>query len=211
MAGRSLFCTLALIMSLTQVHAQFSPSAIKIGFLNPKDTAAGLLMGTEFTYDIDETVQLGIAPNVFYKNFTRKTAVAASDAPIGVNEVDVLQELEYTSAALPIFAVMNVLIPSSRNYGYHFQGGLGWTFLYNHEKNFAADKSNRRFYSGFSWISSLGLYYRLGSRSTLIGELLYHSGRVKRNKSETTEGLPVWTEVNFSGPGIRFGVRFGLM
>ncbi len=44
----------------------------------------------------------------------------------------------------------------------------------------------------------------------MIAEIFYHDAKVKRNETKSTEGLPVWSQVNLSGLGFRGGLRFGL-
>ncbi len=193
------------------LQAQFTPSAIKIGYLSPKDAQPGLLLGTEMTFKVDETVELGVSTNLFYKNYKQLSVVAAPGYAAGINERVVQQELEYSTFSLPLYAIVNVVIPTGRYFGYQLHGGLGYEFLFNKENNYLEQKSERRFYKGLSWISSVGFHYIIGSRSALIGEVLYHSARVSRNRSESAEGLPVWSEVNLSGFGFRFGIRLGMM
>ncbi len=195
----------------TPARAQFLPSALKIGYLSPKDAKAGLLLGTEMTFKVDETVELGLSTNLFYKNYKQLSVVAAPGYAAGINEKVVQQELEYSTFAVPLYAIVNIVIPTGRYFGYQLHGGLGYEFLFNKENNYLEQKSERRFYKGLSWISSIGFHYIIGSRSALIGEILYHSARVSRNRSESEEGLPIWSEVNLSGFGFRFGIRLGMM
>ena len=202
---------LVTLLSGSVVQAQMKLSAIKIGYLNPKDADGGLLLGTDFAVPIDETVQLGISTNFFYKNYKKISTIAVGEETGGIQESTRQQQLEYSSIALPLYGMINIVIPSTRYFGYQIHGGLGYEFLFNKENNYVDDKSERRFYHGISWEASVGFHYIIGSRSAVTGEILYHSAKVSRNKDKTVNGLPTWSEVNLSGLGFRFGIRFDLM
>lgn len=198
-----------LLFGCLPAFAQLRPSAFKIGYLNPKDAQPGLLLGVDFTFPVDETVELGLSANLFYRNYKKLSQVAGPGYSAGITENILQQELEYTTVTTPVYAILNIVIPTSRYFGYQLHGGLGYEFLFNKENNYVEQRSERRTYRGMSWLVSGGFHYRVGSRSAITGELLYHSARVSRNRSETPEGLPIWSEVNLSGIGFRFGLRFG--
>lgn len=191
--------------------SQFRPSAIKIGYLNPKDADPGMLLGFDFAAPIDETVELGISTNFFYTNYNKVSTVAVADPQGGIQETTKQQELEYTTFSIPLYGMVNIIIPSTRHFGYQIHGGLGYEFLFNKENNYKEDTSEKRRYHGLSWEASAGFHYIIGSRSSLTGELLYHSSKPSRNKTSSKAGLPTWSEVNLSGFGLRFGIRFDLM
>ncbi|MDQ7052336.1 MAG: hypothetical protein Q9P14_05395 [candidate division KSB1 bacterium] len=157
---------------------------------------------------IDETTEIGISTNLYYRNYKKLSTVAAPGYSAGINETTQQKELEYTTLSIPVYAIFNFVIPTSRYFGYQIHGGLGYEFLFNKENNYVEQKSERRFYKGLSWIVSAGFHYQIGSRSAITGEILYHSAHVTRNRTETPEGLPIWNEVNLSGFGFRFGLRF---
>ncbi len=192
----------------TSVMSQFRMSALKIGYLNPKDAQPGLFLSSDFTFPIDETTELGISTNLYYRNYKKLSTVAAPGYSAGINETTQQKELEYTTLSIPVYAIVNFVIPTSRYFGYQIHGGLGYEFLFNKENNYVEQKSERRFYRGLSWLVSAGFHYQIGSRSAITGEILYHSANVTRNRTETPEGLPIWNEVNLSGFGFRFGLRF---
>ncbi len=205
-----LFCSV-LFASSASLYAQFKPSAIKIGYLNPKDADSGLLLGFDFATPIDETVELGVSSNFFYTNYNKVSTVAIADPQGGIQETTKQQELEYTTFSIPLYAMINIVIPSTRFFGYQLHGGLGYEFLFNKENNYKENTSERRRYSGLSWETSAGFHYIIGSRSALTGEILYHSAKPSRNKTSSKAGLPTWSEVNLSGFGIRFGIRFDII
>ncbi len=199
---------LVFVLGVLPAMGQLRPAALKIGYLNPKDAQPGLLLGADFTFPVDETVEMGFSANVFYRNYKKLSSVAAPGYSAGINEKTLQQELEYTTLSAPLYAIINILIPMNRYFGYQLHGGLGYEFLFNQENNYLEQKSEKRFYKGMSWLVSAGFHYRIGSRSSITGELLYHSAKVSRSRSETPEGLPIWREVDLSGFGFRFGIRF---
>ena len=139
----------------SSVMSQFRMSALKIGYLNPKDAQPGLFLSSDFTFPIDETTELGISTNLYYRNYKKLSTVAAPGYSAGINETTQQKELEYTTLSIPVYAIVNFVIPTSRYFGYQI-----------------------------------------------------HSANVTRNRTETPEGLPIWNEVNLSGFGFRFGLRF---
>lgn len=206
---RTIFLMLAPLLVMTQPGAaQLRLSAIKLGFLDPKDAKAGFILGTEIADEVDESVSLGLSVNLFHKSFNATKPVADRSYPSGVHETTIEKQLEFNTTFLPIMAQATVFIPSTDGFGWYLGGGLGYEFLWNNEKNFETDDSERRFYKGFSWLVDTGLRYRLGSRSSLLFEVFYHHATVKRNKEESAAGLPVWSEVDLSGLGFRFGLGF---
>lgn len=204
-----LFMLMPLSIMIQPAAAQLHVSGIKLGYLNPKDAKAGFIIGTEIADQVDESVSLGLAVNLFHKNFDAQTPVASTNFPSGVHETTIQKQLEFNTTFLPVMGQATVYLPSSSNLGWYLGGGLGYEFLWNNEKNFEANTSERRFYKGFAWLVDAGLRYRLGSRSSLLFEVFYHHAAVKRNKEESPAGLPVWSEVDLSGLGFRFGLGFG--
>ena len=190
--------------------AQLHFSSIKLGYLNPQDAKAGFIIGAEISDYVDERVAVGLSLNMFRKTFNAEQAVATTDFPSGVKETTVQKQLEFNTTFLPIMGQVSVNMTSPYdNLGWYFGGGLGYEFLWNREKNFETSTSDRRFYKGFVWMADVGLRYRLGSRSALLFEVLYHDATVKRTKKDSPANLPVWSQVDLAGLGFRFGLGFG--
>lgn len=205
------FFVLAAILLLTasKSSAQLHISGIRLGYLDPKDSKAGLMLGMDLTGKVDESVELGATVSVFRRNYQKITPVAKLASDGGLVETTVQKELEFTTLFLPIMG-QAIIHFSDEDFHWFANGGLGYEMLWNHENNFVDRKKERRFYSGFAWMVGGGFQYRLGSRSAMIAEIFYHDAKVKRNETKSTEGLPVWSQVNLSGLGFRGGLRFGL-
>jgi len=206
---------LLVVAALLAVTVQNSPAqlrftGVRLGYLDPKGSQAGLMLGMDLTAQVDESVELGITVNGFRKSYQKDIHVAKNVSPTsGLVEETVETELEFTTFFIPI---MGEAIVHFGDEDFHLfaNGGLGYEMLWNNENNFAEQKKARRYYSGFAWLAGGGFQYRIGSRSAFIGELFYHSATVNRNRSKNTAGLPVRSEVDLSGLGVRGGLRFGL-
>jgi hypothetical protein len=189
--------------------AQFQFSGIRLGYIDPKGSKAGLILGVDLTGRIDESVELGATVNAFRRSYEQTTRVAEVVNASGLVEKTVQKNLEFTTFFLPIMAEAIVHL-GQQDFHWFANGGLGYELLWNNENNFEQGKKERRFYKGFTWLVGGGFQYRIGSRSALIGEIFYHNATVKRNETKNEQGLPVWSEVDLSGLGFRGGLRFGL-
>ena len=184
-------------------------TTFKLGYFNPKDTKSGFIFGANFGSAIDENVDIGIGIDFFHRNYTEDKKVAERVSPGGVVESTIQRELEFTTTILPIMGTITVKISPEYPFSYYIGGGLGYELLFNKERNYQEGVSESRFYHGFSWLVNGGVLYRIGSRSAFLGEVFYNGATVHRGKGKTTEGLPIWEEVNLSGLGVRFGIRLG--
>jgi hypothetical protein len=180
---------------------------IRGGYLNPKDTNAGLIFGGSYGISIDERVDLSLGLSYFHKNYTKLSHVADTNYVSGVTETTVVKELEYNTTILPITGNVNIRIPFQPPVYWYAGGSVTYQFLFNTEKNFEEGVSEKRTYRGWGWMARAGIEYTIGSRSSLILEAFYNFGKVKRNVERTIRGLPVWDEVNLSGLGFRAGLR----
>jgi len=210
MRTRLCFALAAIVMLTAQSSsAQLRFTGLRLGYVNPKDTKAGLMLGMDLTAQVDEAVELGISVNGFRRHHQQKTLIAKLSSSGGLVESEVQEEVDVTTFFVPI---MGEAIVHFGDEDFHLfaNGGLGYEMLWNNEKNFIEEKSERRYYSGFTWLAGGGFQYRLGSRSAFIGEVFYHNATVKRSEKKNTRGLPTWKEVDLSGVGFRGGLRFGL-
>jgi hypothetical protein len=211
MRRRWLFVLAALLaLTVQRSPAQIKFTGIRLGYLDPKGTQAGFMLSTDITAQVDESVELGASIGAFRKNYQKTTTVAKNVSPTsGLAETTVQKELEFTTFFVPIMGEAIVHF-GAEDFHLFANGGLGYQMLWNYENNFVDQTKERRYYDGFMWQAGGGFQYRIGSRSAFIGEVFYHSGTVKRDEAKNTEGLPIWSEVDLSGVGLRGGLRFGL-
>jgi len=202
MTGLVVFCCAHLIYGQGVSVLNFSG-----GYLDPKDTEAGLIFGGSYGICFDERVDISLGISYFYKNYQKESAVVDSISPSGIHETTVVRELEYHTSLLPISANINIRFPFQPPLYWYAGGSLTYQFLFNKEENFQEGLSEKRTYRGWGWIIRAGIEYTIGSRSSLLLETFYNIGIVKRNADETIKGLPVWDEVDVSGLGFRAGLR----
>jgi len=210
MRTRLLFVLAAMLaFSVQNSSAQLRFTGIRLGYLDPKGSKPGLVLGMDLTAQVDESVELGLTLNGFRRSYQQVTAIAQQVSAGGIVEQQVQKELEFTTFFVPI---MGEAIVHFGEEDFHFfaNAGLGYEMLWNNENNFIDNKRERRYYSGFVWLAGGGFQYRTGSRSAFIGEVFYHNATVKRDQNKNAQGLPIWSQVNLSGFGFRGGLRFGL-
>lgn len=180
---------------------------IRGGYLNPKDTDAGLILGGSYGISIDERIDLSVGVDYFRKNYTKETEVADTNFVSGVQERTVVRELEYNTSLLPISASVNIRLPFQPPLYWYFGGSVSYQFLFNKENNYEKGISERRTYKGWGWMVRAGIEYTIGSRSSILVETFYNICKVKRDTERVQEGLPIWDEVDVSGLGFRAGLR----
>jgi len=184
-------------------------TTFKVGYYNPKNAKSGILFGLNLGGSVDETVDIGFGVDLFHKSYQQESVIAESVSAGGVIEEQKQLNLDFSTTAIPLMGTINVKLGANMPFAYFIAGGLGYALLWNKENNYADDISEKRFYHGFTWQVGGGAMYQLGSRSYLIGEVLYNDSHLKRDKGKTENGLPVWTEVDMSGFSFRLGVRLG--
>ena len=177
------------------------------GYLNPKDTKAGTIWGGSYGFSIDERVNISVGISYFHKNYSKTSKVADSTYASNYKTNTIQKELEYNTTLLPISANANVRIPIQPPLYWYLGGSITYQFLFNTEKNYEENVSEKRTYSGLGWMLRAGIELAIGSRSSLFVEGFYNIGKVKRNVEETVKGLPIWEEVDVSGLGCRAGLR----
>ena len=199
-----------LLFIFANVTAQpMTATTIKAGYFNPKGSKAGLIFGLMHSWVIDEAVDIGLAVDFFHKQHTQESRVAQSVSQGGTVENEILTEAQFTTNIVPIYGVVNAKFPAGRFFDYFASAGLGYSMLFSKEQTYGDNASKTsRFYSGFKWIVSGGFIYRIGSRSSFIGEVFYDGTKVSRDKKDDV-GAPVRYEVDLSGLGFRVGIRMG--
>ncbi|MDZ7317082.1 MAG: hypothetical protein ONB24_13265 [candidate division KSB1 bacterium] len=202
------FCLLTTAELYSQGRSQI---VLQSGYLKPRDTSSGMMFGAMFFSPFDEAVDLGFGADVFQRSYADETEVV--ETIVGGTTVSTQRTLvDYTRTAIPVYLTVKIKIPAVRSllFGYFVRANLSYQFLISKEKNYREGKSETRNYQGLGWQASAGLFYRLGSRSTLIGEALYNNCVVSRDVKTPTEALPLTERVNLSGLGMRIGLELDL-
>jgi len=182
---------------------------INAGYTNPADIKGGMFFGFMFGTAIDEAVDIGFGADIFHKSYSERSKVANEEKK-GMTTNTYETEVEYARTMVPLNLAVNVKIPTSAYYGYFIRGSLNYEFLISKEKNYEVGKSQTQKFGGFGWQAAVGLFYHVGSRSTLIADVCYNSCEVGRNVDSSTKGLPTTERVDLSGFGYRLGVSLDL-
>ena len=151
---------------------------IRGGYLGPKDTKSGLILGGSYGVSIDERVDLSIGIDYFHKTYEQESLVADTNYVSGVHEQTVMKQLEYSTTLLPVSAGVNIRIPFEPPLYWFVGGSVTYQFLFNNEKNFEEGISEKRNYRGWGWMLRGGIEYIIGSRSSLLMEAFYNFGKV---------------------------------
>lgn len=188
----------------SSVFAQrFSATTLKAGYFDPKGSKAGFIFGGSYSWIVDESVDIGIAVDYFRKNHSEDSTEVQGDETLRIKYADL------TTNIIPVYGLINIKFPAGMYMDYFLSGGLGYEMLIRKEQTYgASDSKKSRFYSGFKWMVSAGIMYRIGSNSSFIAEAFYDGTTVSREKKDEPSGLARY-EVDLSGFGIRAGIRMG--
>jgi len=193
-----------IIAQTSNLFAQrFSATTLKAGYFDPKGSKAGFIFGGSYSWIIDESVDIGIAVDYFRKNHSEDSTEVQGDETLRIKYADL------TTNIIPVYGLINIKFPAGMYMDYFISGGLGYEMLFRKEQTYGAQSAEKsRFYSGFKWIVSAGIMYRIGSNSSFIAEAFYDGTTVSREKKDEPSGLARY-EVDLSGFGIRAGIRMG--
>jgi hypothetical protein len=193
--------------SMIDVHA---------GYLDPRDVEQGMLFGAALISTFDDAVDIGVGLDIFQKSYSEEVEIATGQ--IGETQTTTIAtRLDYRRTVLPLYVSLKIKLPgliSRRSdqviFGYFARASLSYQFLFSDEKNYELNESENRKYRGFGWQGGAGIFYSIGSRSTLIGEVIYNNCAVNRNITKETDALPQTERVDLSGVGIRLGVELDI-
>lgn len=183
---------------------------LNVGYRNPKGARAGFSVGAYYGFAADEAVDLTVGFDYFRKSYSEITEVARENFPSGVEEVTVRKVLDYRTTILPVYGAVTIRMPIDYTMSVYLRGGVGYSFLFNHERNYEDNVEAKRTYRGMSWRFGFGIMSRLAGRSLVEIGVVYHSAEVEREKHESPKGLPVWKSVDLSGIGFVAGLRIEL-
>ena len=193
-----------------QAFAQaYSATTLKAGYFNPKGAKAGFIFSGNYSWIVDESVDIGIGVDFFRKNYTDETKLAETVYDNKVTEYKIVKNADFTTTIFPIYGIINVKFPAGAYLDYIVSGSLGYEWLWSNIKTYGETEiDDSKSYKGLKWLLSGGIAYRIGSRSSFIAEVFYDGTKVSREK-KAEKGAPVRYEVDLSGLGFRVGVRMG--
>jgi len=179
---------------------------LQAGYLDPKDTKGGLIFHGAWGIAFDQRVELSLAIDYFHRKYTQETVVDTTVTGTGTVETRRHRDLEHSTTLLPISANIRVRFPVGRLLFWYAGAGISYQFLFDVEKNYVEGVEDKRTYGGWAGMFRGGIEFRLAESSSLVFEALYNLGKVRRDVTETGNGLTEWSEVNVSGFGVRGGV-----
>ena len=183
---------------------------LRAGYLNPKDTEGGLILGGSYGISIDERVDLSLGVSYFRKTYQETISVpdtTTAGNPYLPPENFEATRVEYATTLLPIFANVNIRFPIQPPLYWYIGGNVNYQFLFRRERNYEDDIEDSRSYGGFGWMARAGIEYTIGSRSSILIEAFYNSCKVKRTIDSIQANLPSVATVNMTGLGFRGGLR----
>ena len=214
MKTRKTIFVLFIILGMATIStAQMDKSYIDVhgGYLDPKDTESGMLVGASLITSFDDAVDIGFGFDLFQKSYTKEAQVASSVS--GDTQLTTYSTLvDYQRTVVPLYLSLKVKIPTTRSrvFGYFARASLSYQFLFSEEKNYEANISDSRKYKGLGWQAGGGIFYRVGRRSTLLAEAIYNNCSVGRDVTKNSDELPLTERINLSGLGFRFGVELAI-
>jgi hypothetical protein len=204
---KTILTTIFLFLLITISAAQNRYTDLKFGFLAPADAKTGFLGAFGMGKQLDENISFGFELDYYRKSYTKKSKV-------GVDQGGEIRESTYKIAIensvhmFPLMGHISYLNRISPKLDLKISAGLGYSLLWNNEKNYEeGGKEKRRFYSGWIWNFGGGVSYPLSRNSDIYAEVLYFGGSPSRDEGENETGLPLFAEVDMSGVSMRVGIR----
>ena len=200
-----------LVLAVASAYAdKQSAYTIRVSYFDPESTAAGFTFGGSAGAVFDDIVTLGVGTDVYFRNFTQDSKVATQEYIDGSSSTLNVTEIQYTTLIVPLMAELTVRIPIVWKLSVFGHGGLGFDVMWAKEENYVEGLTDNRWYAGFAWMGGAGLSIKLGTDTSLYAEGFYKHSKVKRNRDDLTENMPVFEEVDLSGLGVRLGVALEL-
>ena len=193
--------------------SQNKMTEFNVGLLAPADAEGGFFGGINIGRMVDEKIGISLGIHVYHSSYTKETKVGEDNGSGQIVTSQTATELDQSATLIPLYFQLHYTGPITQALDLKVTAGLGYEFLWNSVTNFKEDKERTDFFSGFGWNIGAGVSIPISSASDFYGEVLYHGGTPSSDEGKTDEGLPLRTEVDMSGLGVRIGLRlytFGL-
>ena len=209
---KKIILLLLLIVPLTTNLAQRNSAAIKLGYFNPESAEGGFMIGYEGGKMIDRNFELGWSIDWFHKSYVDRQLVHELNTYYGtnfyINEIRAKTNIH----SIPMMITMTAFMQMNRRSGFYITGGIGGELLlisYNDFYNPHEDDLETAF--DFAWRAGAGMNFRLGKRSEIFTEVMYHHSEPSwEYEVEDSRGFVRIFERKYdmSGVIVRGGVRF---
>jgi len=203
-----LFKTMAMLLILSgSLFAQSRITEFSVGLLGRTDARSGFYGGVNMGRMVDDKIGVSVGVHVYHSSYTKKSLIGEK-TPSGQIVISTQQfELEQNATLIPIFFQLHYVGQITKSLDLRVTGGVGYEFLWNSIQNYVSKQNNTQFFSAFSWHLGAGLSIPISRAADFYGEAFYHGGTPSRDAGKTELGLPVSSEVDMSGLGVRVGVR----
>ena len=211
---KNFFLIIVILVSfIGTAFSQNKMTEFNVGLLAPEDAEGGFFGGVNLGRMVDEKIGISLGVHVYHSSYTKESKVGEDDGNGQIVTSQTATELDQSATLIPLYFQLHYTGPITQSLDLKVTAGLGYEFLWNSVTNFREDKERTDFFSGFGWNIAAGISIPISSASDFYGEVLYHGGTPSNDEGKTDEGLPLRTEVDMSGLGIRIGLRlytFGL-
>jgi len=187
--------------------SQNKMTEFNVGLLAPADAEGGFFGGVNFGRMVDEKIGISLGVHVYHSSYTKESKVGEDDGNGQIVTSQTATELDQSATLIPLYLQFHYTGPITQSLDLKVTAGLGYELLWNSVTNFREDKERTDFFSGFGWNVGAGISIPISSASDFYGEVLYHGGTPSSDEGKTDEGLPLRTEVDMSGLGLRIGLR----
>jgi Outer membrane protein beta-barrel domain len=205
---KNILFILAFVISLSgTAFSQNKMTELNVGLLAPTDAESGFFGGINLGRMVDEKIGISLGIHVYHSSYTKESKVGEDNGSGQIETSQTATELDQSATLIPLFFQIHYTGPITQVLDLKVTAGLGYEFLWNSITNFKEGKERTDFFSGFGWNVSAGVSIPISSASDFYGEVLYHGGTPSTSEGKTDEGLPLRTEVDMSGIGIRIGLR----
>ena len=205
----SIIVSLLVFFTLVDFASAQSSETLKIGGFYPEESLDnGIIFGLHLKRPVDERMDFGFSAEYFGVKSTDSTEIQKNDFTAG-NE-----ELEESYIMVPIFLTLDYRLIIDFPFTPFVGGGAGYILLWDKYDNYYHDSSIEEdytdLYHGFGWEAYGGIMMNISTKSVLVGEAFYTSGKpsCKEKDDEDAIGRPTRTELDISGWGFRIGIRF---
>lgn len=198
----------AIVLMLTSgLFAQNRITEFTVGLLRPSDAQSGFYGGVNFGRMVDEKIGVSVGVHVYRSSYTKKSQIGEKN-PSGQIVISTTQyELDQSATLIPLFFQLHYVSPVTNSLDLRITGGVGYELLWNSVQNYVTSQDATQFFSAFSWNLGAGLSMPISRAADFYGEAFYHGGVPSRDAGKTEAGLPVSSQIDMSGLGIRLGIR----
>ena len=203
---------LSVLTIVTLAFSQGKMTEFNAGLLAPTDAEGGFYGGLNLGRMVDENIGVSLGVHVYYSSYTKKEKVGEKIDNL-IKASDEALRFDQSATLIPLFFQLHYTGPITQSLDLKVTAGVGYELLWNSITNFETKKEGTDFYSGFGWNVGAGVSLPISRASDFYGEVFYHGGSPSRDAGKTEEGLPVRSEIDMSGLGVRIGLRlytFGL-